>query len=119
MQSKEMKLVEGKELGVLKGVSRLRRRQLHRIVILEECPVCLESSGVRTLIIWDCQHKICRECTRGWTKDQDTCPLCRGKLEERVHVPSRYGEHAETSKNKLLTPPTFSIYPGVPEDLPA
>ena len=67
--STEKKLVLRKDLGETKGVSRLRRRQWHRIESVDECPVCFEDSRVRTFVFWDCQHGICRKCTRKWTKD--------------------------------------------------
>ena len=49
----ETKLALRKDLGETRGVSRLRRRQWHRIESVDECPVCFDDSGVRTFVFWD------------------------------------------------------------------
>lgn len=47
--------------------------------IFENCIVCMDSPGDRTL--WPCRHTgICAECA----ERLDTCPLCRSSIKARV-----------------------------------
>ena len=40
-----------------------------------ECPVCYDSSRLKTMA--RCRHEICNSCTKTWLATHNTCPLCR------------------------------------------
>jgi hypothetical protein len=43
----------------------------------ENCPVCLENPATKTT---KCEHKFCSPCLDAWSAANNSCPLCRSKL---------------------------------------
>ena len=47
-----------------------------RIQIKGECPICLEYKTIELCCIY-CNYKTCIKCKKGWSLQENTCPICR------------------------------------------
>ncbi|KAJ5735065.1 RING finger protein [Penicillium malachiteum] len=46
------------------------------------CAVCQEElKHDEQVVVLNCKHWFCVECTNSWLSVKDTCPMCRGKVE--------------------------------------
>ncbi len=44
-----------------------------------ECPVCFDNP--HTPVTLDCHHTFCEVCILEWLEKEQTCPVCRAKVE--------------------------------------
>lgn len=66
---------------------------------MSECAICLGKIK-RKGKLDSCNHEFCLECIKTWTKDHDSCPLCRGKITKITGKRKRDTVHVKSS----LTP---------------
>ena len=45
-----------------------------------ECPICYEAVSAKTQIKTSCNHVFHRTCLQRWTRDHNSCPLCRANI---------------------------------------
>ena len=50
--------------------------------MLNTCCICLENKNDKVENI--CKHSYCRNCIHSWGRINDTCPLCRYKLDKNI-----------------------------------
>ena len=68
-----------------------------------ECPICFEVITDKNKIKkTTCGHKFCKECINEWIEWNDTCPLCREVLPERVVINVNENFNRNTSSIKLV-----------------
>lgn len=48
----------------------------------DNCPICLEN--IQITYILKCSHIFHTNCLEKWTKDNNSCPLCRKELIDQV-----------------------------------
>ena len=50
-----------------------------------ECQICFQSSISKVL---ECGHPFCEKCIQQWTRQSETCPMCRRHIErsESFHL---------------------------------
>lgn len=66
---------------------------------MSDCAICLGKIK-RKGKLDSCNHEFCLKCIKTWTKKNNTCPLCRGKITKITGKRKRDTVHIEAS----LTP---------------
>ena len=41
------------------------------------CPICSDDLTLENTVNTECNHTFCKKCFWKWTKENNTCPLCR------------------------------------------
>ncbi len=52
-----------------------------------ECSICM-SSKTTDKTTTKCGHVFCKECIEKWTRDHNTCPICRSQIKEPDTTPT-------------------------------
>ena len=68
--------------------------------IQENCPVCLEATATEITV---CCHKFCSSCLDKWSSVNNTCPLCRSKLNNN--------STARSYDNNFIYTIPWTVYP--------
>ena len=79
-----------------------------------ECPICYEAVSAKTHIKTSCNHVFHRTCLQRWTRDHNSCPLCRANIRPAPPPAPIYNpEHSHgTSLSDFIqtnTPRTMTI----------
>jgi hypothetical protein len=58
-----------------------------------DCLICTEKLTLENCVNTECKHSFCNTCFWKWTKEQNSCPLCRSsilvnseELKEHMHI---------------------------------
>ena len=52
----------------------------------QECPICLETLGMKNVVTTDCGHTFHFSCMIANMKNSTTCPLCRGVVDDEPRL---------------------------------
>lgn len=44
------------------------------------CPICSDELTLENTVNTECNHTFCKKCFWKWTKENNTCPLCRHSI---------------------------------------
>ncbi len=44
------------------------------------CPICSDEITLENSVNTECNHTFCKKCFWKWTKENNTCPLCRHSI---------------------------------------
>lgn len=48
-----------------------------------QCPICWETITDHKTI--ECKHKMCTKCLDKWLEENNSCPICRKKIQNHTH----------------------------------
>lgn len=67
----------------------------------DECSICLETYTNKSRVD-NCVHFFCFDCIKAWTRNTNTCPLCKARITkiEKVDAPS-LSKVAQTSTSRV------------------
>ena len=68
-----------------------------------ECPICFEViKKDEDIVETACGHKFCKKCLNIWTELEDTCPLCREILEDKIIMELAENECLEINAFRVI-----------------
>lgn len=47
-----------------------------------DCSICYDSTNNQKSVRTICNHVFCKKCFQKWTRNHDSCPLCRSKVKQ-------------------------------------
>lgn len=74
-----------------------------------ECPICYEAVPTKNNIKTSCNHVFHRTCLQRWTRDHNSCPLCRANIRPVPPPAPLYNpEHSPRTMTITMAPFTFT-----------
>lgn len=71
---------ESKKNDLVEELRQLESR-IQIVFSSKQCHICLESHESQTVMLKCCYNTYCGSCILKWFEDNDTCPLCREKID--------------------------------------
>ena len=69
-----------------------------------KCPICNDDLKLENCVNTECGHSFCNTCFWKWTKEHNTCPLCRSsilanseELKEQMYIRKMLEQRSELS----------------------
>tara|TARA_B100001063_G_C16751866_1_gene550748 strand:+ start:1487 stop:1876 length:390 start_codon:yes stop_codon:yes gene_type:complete len=70
-----------------------------------DCTICSDKITLENCVNTECGHTFCKDCFWKWTKENNTCPLCRHsilanseELREQQHIRKMIEQRTEISR---------------------
>ena len=77
-----------------------------------ECPICYEAVSAKTQIKTSCKHVFHRTCLQRWTRDHNSCPLCRANIRPAPPPAPIYNpEHSDFIQTNAPRTVTITVAP--------
>jgi hypothetical protein len=75
-----------------------------------ECPICYEAVSAKTHIKTSCNHVFHRTCLQRWSRDHNSCPLCRANIRPAPPPAPIYNpEHSYAPRTVTITVAPFTF----------
>lgn len=67
---------------------------------IDKCPICFEE---KTLDTTKCGHSACDSCFETWYKTNESCPICRNAISDRIEISDEEVEYEEQTNTQTIT----------------
>ena len=71
----------------------------------QECPICYcKIDTIKNISVTNCNHTFCFSCITTWTRNHDTCPVCRFNFfQSELHINDQSLTDEALSRNDIST----------------